>query len=82
MEDGSVVAASSGSQRAIHRVHGPRLEAGADGIRVYIVECQCGWRSEQCASSVLAEADGEQHLTLAASSRTRNSRREALSQDQ
>lgn len=73
MDDGSVVAGgvtSTGESR--HRVSGgPRLQAGADGVRFYTVECGCGWESERCTSGVLAEAAGEQHLTFSSSNRSR-----------
>jgi hypothetical protein len=67
MDDGVFSAGKSrptGSNR--HRVGGPRLQSGVDGIRAYFTECECGWVSEQCASAVLAEADGEQHRTMSA----------------
>ena len=49
-----------------HRVDlGARLQLGPAGQRLYSVRCTCGWVSETCGTAVLAEADGEQHLTLA-----------------
>jgi hypothetical protein len=71
MDDGSVAGGSSTSAgKDFHRVSGgPRLQAGVDGIRFYTVACDCGWESEPCRSAVLAEADGEQHLTLSSGGR-------------
>ncbi len=70
MDDGSVTARSLTSNgKTRHRMSGgPRLQAGADGIRFYTIECECGWESEACTSAVLAEAVGEQHLTFSSSS--------------
>ena len=48
-----------------HRVDaGARLQLGSQGQRLYSVTCSCGWVSEACGTAVLAEADGEQHVTL------------------
>jgi hypothetical protein len=48
-----------------HRLEaGARLQLGPEGERRYSVACSCGWQSEVCGTAVLAEADGEQHLTL------------------
>lgn len=52
--------------KVAHRVSsGASLHLGPNGERHYTVSCSCGWVSETCGTAVLAEADGEQHLTLA-----------------
>lgn len=57
---------------AEHRINaGARLHLGTQGQRLYSVTCSCGWTSESCSTAVLAEADGEQHLTLAQVRRAR-----------
>lgn len=56
--------------RAEHRLdNGARLQMGPQGERLYTVVCSCGWVSEVSGTAVLAEADGEQHLTMALSRR-------------
>jgi hypothetical protein len=58
--------------RAEHRLDsGARLQVGPHGQRLYTVVCSCGWVSEASGTAVLAEADGEQHLTMALSRRDR-----------
>jgi len=44
---------------------------GPRGERLYTVVCSCGWVSEISGTAVLAEADGEQHLTMARRRRDR-----------
>ena len=46
-----------------------RIEWGPEWIvtseqRGYLVRCACGWESGLCRTMVLAEAAGEQHVTL------------------
>lgn len=35
----------------------------------HLARCSCGWLGDLCATAVLAQAAGEQHLTLEAASR-------------
>lgn len=58
-------AARDGSVSVQHHVKtGAALHLDLEGERRYTVSCSCGWESETCGTAVLAEADGEQHLTL------------------
>ncbi len=48
-----------------HTVDGwPRLRVDDEG-RGYWSRCTCGWESELCATSALAEAVVEQHVVFA-----------------
>jgi hypothetical protein len=61
--------------RPRHRIlGGASLQVDAEGFRWYSISCSCGWQSEACNSAALADAAGEQHLTL--SSRRRSTSHE------
>jgi hypothetical protein len=61
--------AAASSRPVRHRLEGTAMTSGADGQRGWVIGCSCGWRSEVAGTEVLAAADGEQHLTLAATRR-------------
>jgi hypothetical protein len=59
------------AEKAGHRLdNGAGLQMGPQGERRYTITCSCGWVSEACGTAVLAEADGEQHVTFALTRRT------------
>ncbi len=43
---------------------GSRLELDSQGRQQFYVECRCGWRSAPARTSVLSDADAEQHLLI------------------
>ena len=47
---------------------GSRLELDSQGRQQFWVECRCGWKSAPAKTSVLSDADGEQHLAVNAKS--------------
>jgi hypothetical protein len=59
------------AEKAGHRLdNGARLQMGPQGERLYTITCSCGWVSEACGTAVLADADGEQHVTFALARRS------------
>jgi hypothetical protein len=47
-----------------HRIRGGTGFSDNGIRRGYWVRCSCGWESDLCATAVLAEAGGEQHVQL------------------